>query len=123
MRALNGVDLGVRYGTVLALLWPNRTGKTTLVRILTTLPAPDAGRARVAGYDVVRGAGALRAVMWGAGQYAAVDQNLTGQENLEMVGRLYQLNPVRQAPLGPCLFKLVLKMLNKSHRPGSADGN
>ena len=92
VRALNGVDLVVRYGTVLALLGPNGAGKTTLVRILTTLLGPDAGRAQVAGHDVVREASALRAAIGLAGQYAAVDQNLTGQENLELVGRLYHFS-------------------------------
>ena len=91
VRALGGVDLAVPYGTVLGLLGPNGAGKTTLVRILTTLLAPDAGRARVAGYDVVRDAAALRSVIGLAGQYAAVDHILTGRENLELVGRLYHL--------------------------------
>ncbi len=91
VRALDGVDIAVRYGTVLGLLGPNGAGKTTLVRILTTLLLPDAGRAQVAGYDVVRDAAKLRQVIGLAGQYAAVDENLTGRENLEMVGRLYHL--------------------------------
>jgi ABC-2 type transport system ATP-binding protein len=76
---------------VLGVLGPNGAGKTTAVRILTTLLVPDEGRARVAGLDVVRDAGALRAEIGLAGQYAAVDENLTGKENLEMVGRLYHL--------------------------------
>ncbi len=91
VRALDGVDIAVRYGTVLGLLGPNGAGKTTLVRILTTLLLPDAGRGQVAGYDVVRDASKLRQVIGLAGQYAAVDENLTGRENLEMVGRLYHL--------------------------------
>ena len=78
-------------GTVLGLLGPNGAGKTTAVRILTTLLPPDSGAARVAGYDVVREAAALRAHIGLAGQYAAVDENLSGFENLEMVGRLYHL--------------------------------
>ncbi len=85
-RALAGVDLSVEGGTVLALLGPNGAGKTTLVRILTTLLRPDGGRARVAGYDVVRDAGSLRPAIGLAGQYAAVDELLTGRENLELVG-------------------------------------
>jgi ABC-2 type transport system ATP-binding protein len=89
--ALAGVDLEVARGSVLALLGPNGAGKTTLVRILTTLLAPDAGRARVAGYDVVSDAGALRSVIGLAGQYAAVDELLTGRENLELVGLWYHL--------------------------------
>jgi ABC-2 type transport system ATP-binding protein len=89
--ALRGVDLHVPAGTVLGLLGPNGAGKTTMVRVLTTLLRPDAGRAEVAGHDVVRDAPALRAVIGLAGQYAAVDENLTGRENLEMVGRLYHI--------------------------------
>ncbi len=91
--ALDGVDLEVAEGTVFGLLGPNGAGKTTTVRILTTLLHPDAGLARVAGYDVVREAEALRHVIGLAGQAAAIDPNLTGRENLEMVGRLYHLSP------------------------------
>ena len=89
VRALAGLDLEVASGTVLGLLGPNGAGKTTAVRVLTTLLTPDAGTARVAGLDVVRDATALRAQIGLAGQYAAVDENLTGAENLVMVGRLY----------------------------------
>lgn len=89
--ALDGLDLIAEEGTVLGLLGPNGAGKTTAVRILTTLLRPDAGRAEVAGLDVVKDADALRARIGLAGQYAAVDENLTGYENLEMVGRLYHL--------------------------------
>jgi ABC-2 type transport system ATP-binding protein len=91
VRALCGVDFTARTGSVLGLLGPNGAGKTTAVRILTTLLEPDAGTARVAGYDVERDAAALRAKIGLAGQYAAVDENLTGFENLEMVGRLYHM--------------------------------
>ena len=91
VRALAGVDLAVPPGSILGLLGPNGAGKTTMVRILTTLLKPDAGEARVAGLDVARQAGALRSQIGLAGQYAAVDENLTGFENLEMVGRLYHL--------------------------------
>ena len=91
-RALAGVDLTVERGKVLALLGPNGAGKTTLVRILTTLLEPDGGRARVAGYDVIADAGALRSVIGLAGQYAAVDELLTGRENLELVGLWYHLD-------------------------------
>jgi ABC-2 type transport system ATP-binding protein len=91
VKALGGVDFTARTGSVLGLLGPNGAGKTTAVRILTTLLEPDAGRAHVAGYDVVRDAAALREQIGLAGQYAAVDENLTGIENLEMVGRLYHL--------------------------------
>ena len=92
VRALDGIDLAVPRGTVLGVLGPNGAGKTTTVRILATLLKPDAGSARVAGLDVVRDAGALRARIGLAGQYAAVDEHLTGEENLVMVGRLYGEN-------------------------------
>ena len=91
VEALRGIDLSVPQGTVLGLLGPNGAGKTTAVRILTTLLPPDGGSARVAGLDVVDDAAALRSQIGLAGQYAAVDENLTGRENLEMVGRLYHL--------------------------------
>jgi ABC-2 type transport system ATP-binding protein len=91
VRALAGIDLEVPAGTILGLLGPNGAGKTTAVRILTTLLPPDEGSARVAGLDVVRDATALRSRIGLAGQYAAVDENLTGRENLEMVGRLYHM--------------------------------
>jgi ABC-2 type transport system ATP-binding protein len=91
VEALKGVDLAVQPGTVFGLLGPNGAGKTTMVRILTTLLDPDEGRAVVAGLDVVRDAEVLRSLIGLAGQFAAVDENLTGLENLEMVGRLYHL--------------------------------
>ena len=89
VRALDGVDLVAAQGQVLGLLGPNGAGKTTLVRVLATLLKADAGTARVLGYDVQRDAAALRERIGLAGQYAAVDENLTGLENLVMVGRLY----------------------------------
>jgi ABC-2 type transport system ATP-binding protein len=89
--ALDGVDLTVAEGSVLGLLGPNGAGKTTVVRILSTLLLPDGGRAEVAGMDVVRQADAVRSAIGLTGQYAAVDEYLTGFENLEMVGRLYRL--------------------------------
>jgi ABC-2 type transport system ATP-binding protein len=92
VRALDGLDLAVAEGSVLGLLGPNGAGKTTTVRILATLLRPDAGRATVAGFDVVRQAQQVRSVIGLSGQYAAVDENLTGQENLLMIGRLYQLS-------------------------------
>src|SRR5512136_3061707 len=91
IKALDGIDLTVPPATVMALLGPNGAGKTTFVRILTTLLAPDKGVAIVAGYDVVRNPAAVRALIGLAGQFPAVDDNLTGRENLEMVGRLYHL--------------------------------
>ncbi|AHH14850.1 putative ABC transporter, ATP-binding protein [Nocardia nova SH22a] len=89
--ALDGLDLSVPEGTVTALLGPNGAGKTTTVRVLTTLLVPDAGKATVAGIDVLREPQRLRAHIGASGQYAAVDEYLTGFENLEMVGRLYHL--------------------------------
>jgi ABC-2 type transport system ATP-binding protein len=92
VRALDGIDLDVAEGTVLGLLGPNGAGKTTTVRILATLLKPDAGHATVAGFDVVKQADELRQVIGLSGQFAAVDENLTGRENLWMFGRLYQLS-------------------------------
>jgi ABC-2 type transport system ATP-binding protein len=92
VRALDGVDLELAAGKVLALLGPNGAGKTTFVRILATLLAPDAGRAHVAGLDVVTQARAVRQLIGLSGQYAAVDGYLTGRENLRMIGRLYGLD-------------------------------
>jgi ABC-2 type transport system ATP-binding protein len=91
-RALAGLDLDVSAGTVLGLLGHNGAGKTTLVRILATLTRPDRGRARVGGYDVVSQPVAVRRLIGLAGQYSAVDEALTGRENLEIVGRLYRLS-------------------------------
>jgi ABC-2 type transport system ATP-binding protein len=91
VRALNGVSFEVPTGTVLGLLGPNGAGKTTAVRILTTILKPDAGRAMVAGHDVASDPESVRRNIGLAGQYAAVDENLTGQENLTLVGRLNHL--------------------------------
>jgi len=90
-QALAGVDIEVEQGTVLGLLGRNGAGKTTLVRILATLLAPDAGSVRIAGHDVVRRARMVRSLIGFAGQFAAVDETLTGRENLVLVGRLYGL--------------------------------
>jgi ABC-2 type transport system ATP-binding protein len=91
LRALDGLDLAVPEGTVLGLLGPNGAGKTTAVRILTTLLDADGGTAEVAGFDVAREPGKVRQQIGLSGQYAAVDEYLTGYENLDMVGRLYGL--------------------------------
>jgi len=93
--ALAGVDLVVRTGTVLGLLGPNGAGKTTAVRILTTLLPPDGGSASVGGYDVVRDAHRVRQLIGLTGQYAAVDENLTGAENLLLIGRLLGIPKAR----------------------------
>ena len=90
-KALAGVSFSLPEGTVLGLLGPNGAGKTTAVRVLTSLLKPDSGTARVLGLDVVRQAEQLRRVIGLAGQYAAVDERLTGRENLRLVGRLYHL--------------------------------
>ncbi|MCF6524145.1 ATP-binding cassette domain-containing protein [Streptomyces sp. JJ36] len=95
-QALDGVDLAVRTGSVLGLLGPNGAGKTTAVRIFATLLRPDAGRATVVGHDVVREAGRVRSLVGLTGQYAAVDENLTGTENLLLIGRLLGM-PRREA--------------------------
>ncbi|MFF4366118.1 ATP-binding cassette domain-containing protein [Streptomyces sp. NPDC001594] len=91
-KALDGVDLDVREGTVLGVLGPNGAGKTTLVRCLSTLIVPDAGTATVAGYDVVRQPRQLRRTIGLTGQYASVDEKLSGWENLYMIGRLLDLS-------------------------------
>src|SRR5438270_5292604 len=93
--ALRGLDLAAAEATVLGLLGPNGAGKTTAVRILTTLLKPDAGHAEVAGLDVVRQAAQIHSLIGLTGQYAAVDEYLTGLENLEMFGRLYHLPKAR----------------------------
>jgi len=93
--ALAGLDLEVEEGSVLALLGPNGAGKTTVVRILTTLLVPDAGAAQVAGVDVLADPGGVRRRIGLSGQYSAVDEYLTGFENLDMIGRLYRLGRTR----------------------------
>jgi ABC-2 type transport system ATP-binding protein len=92
VRALDGVDLDVPEGTVLGLLGPNGAGKTTAVRVLTTLLQPDSGKAVVAGIDVLKHPNEVRRSIGLSGQFAAVDEYLTGRENLQMVGQLYQMS-------------------------------
>ncbi|HEX6150420.1 ATP-binding cassette domain-containing protein [Nocardioides sp.] len=100
VEALSGLDLTVPEGQVLALLGPNGAGKTTAVRVLATLINPDAGSAEVAGVDVLADPAGVRARIGLSGQYAAVDEHLTGYENLEMVGRLYGFKKARARDRG-----------------------
>jgi ABC-2 type transport system ATP-binding protein len=92
VRALDGVSLHVEEGTILGLLGPNGAGKTTAVRILSTILNPDSGHATILGHDVVKEADTVRRIIGLAGQYAAVDENLTGRENIRMVGRLSHMS-------------------------------
>ena len=101
VRALDGVDLDVPEGTVLGLLGPNGAGKTTAVRCLTTLLQPDSGRAVVAGIDVLKHPNEVRRSIGLSGQFAAVDEYLTGRENLQMVGQLYQMKAQATRRPGP----------------------
>src|SRR5687767_4992948 len=91
-KALDGVDLQIQKGTVYGLLGPNGAGKTTTIRILATLLAPTSGTATVLGHDVVKEASAVRRKISLTGQYASVDEDLTGHENLVLVGRLMGLS-------------------------------
>ena len=114
MRALRGIDLAVPAGSVLGVLGPNGAGKTTAVRILSTLIRPDAGRASVAGVDVVADPLEVRSRIGVAGQYAAVDEYLSGRENLEMIGRLYHLG-------GPAARRRATELLADFRLEDAAD--
>ena len=103
--ALERVDFEVPIGTIFGLLGPNGAGKTTTVRALSTILSPDAGRLQVLGYDVVTQAREVRALIGLAGQYAAVDPNLTGRENLRLVGRLAHMHPQKIGPRGDELLE------------------
>lgn len=92
LKVLKGINFSVSHGTILALLGPNGAGKTTTIKILSTLLPPDGGQASINGYDVVTEAGKVRAIIGLTGQYAAVDEYLTGKENLQLIGRLYRLS-------------------------------
>ena len=106
VRALDGLNLDVEEGTVLGLLGPNGAGKTTTVRVLATLLTPDSGSATVARVDVITHPDAVRTLIGSSGQYAALDETLTGWDNLTMFGRLYHLN-------GPASKKRASELLEK----------
>ncbi|MCH0541812.1 ATP-binding cassette domain-containing protein [Streptomyces sp. MUM 203J] len=114
VRALDGVDLDVPEGTVLGLLGPNGAGKTTTVRVLTTLLKPDSGRAVVAGLDVLKQPNEVRRAIGLSGQFAAVDEYLTGRENLQMVGQLYQMS-------GKAAKARAVELLERFHLSDAAD--
>ncbi|MFJ3661875.1 ATP-binding cassette domain-containing protein [Streptomyces sp. NPDC090119] len=114
VRALDGVDLDVPEGTVLGLLGPNGAGKTTTVRCLTTLLRPDSGKAVVAGVDVMKHPDTVRRSIGLSGQFAAVDEYLTGRENLQMVGRLYQMR-------GKAAKERAAELLEQFHLADAAD--
>ncbi|MFF9895509.1 ATP-binding cassette domain-containing protein [Streptomyces longispororuber] len=116
VRALDGVDLDVPEGTVLGLLGPNGAGKTTAVRCLTTLLTPDSGRAVVAGIDVLKHPNEVRRSIGLSGQFAAVDEYLTGRENLQMVGQLYQM-PARQAKARAAELLERFRLTDAADRP------
>jgi ABC-2 type transport system ATP-binding protein len=119
VNALDGLDLVGPEGDVLALLGPNGAGKTTLVRALATLLVPDSGSAFVLGHDIVADPFAVRREIGLAGQFAAVDEILTGRENLEMVGQLYHLGRRRRLDLAATLVDVRAWSSSTSPPPGS----
>ena len=116
VHALDGLDIAVPEGTVMALLGPNGAGKTTAVKVLTTLIKPDAGTLRIDGIDVLANPKDVRRIIGVSGQYAAVDENLTGQENLRMVGRLYHL-PARAAKARAAELIDMFELTDAGNRP------
>ncbi|MFI5802583.1 ATP-binding cassette domain-containing protein [Streptomyces sp. NPDC051561] len=116
VKALDGVDLDVPEGTVLGLLGPNGAGKTTTVRVLTTLLQPDSGKAVVAGIDVLKHPNDVRRSIGLSGQFAAVDEYLTGRENLQMVGRLYQM-PAKAAKVRAAELLERFNLADAADRP------
>ncbi|MFJ7749920.1 ATP-binding cassette domain-containing protein [Arthrobacter sp. NPDC097144] len=116
VRALDGLDISVPEGTVMALLGPNGAGKTTAVKVLTTLIRPDAGTLTIDGMNVLTAPKDVRRIIGVSGQYAAVDENLTGQENLRMVGRLYHL-PGRQARARAAELIDMFELTDAGNRP------
>jgi ABC-2 type transport system ATP-binding protein len=116
LRVLDGIDFSVKRGTILALLGPNGAGKTTMVKMLSTLLLPDAGKATVNGFDVVTQADEVRSSIGLTGQYAAVDEYLTGEENLQMMGRLYRLRKADAKAQAASLLK-QFDLVDASKRP------
>lgn len=116
LKVLKGVSFSVKRGTILALLGPNGAGKTTTVNILSTLLNPDKGEAKINGFDIKDNAGGVRSSIGLTGQYAAVDEYLTGEENLELIGRLYRLSKATAKSRAKELLK-QFDLLEASNRP------
>ena len=116
VRALDGLSLDVPQGSILGLLGPNGAGKTTTVKVLTTLITPDSGQATIDGVDVVTEPGKIRQMIGVSGQYAAVDENMTGFENLQMVGQLYHLSSGQAKARASELIEMF-DLVEAAHRP------